>query len=89
MSSVFVSLDGSWKIGGLEWACKFSEATQSHLATCGKWRSPATVAPEEKVNIFNFIRNNLSRNLYKFIKKFCGFCVCRNLARLELLNCTN
>ena len=47
--SVYVCHDGSWRLGGLEHACKFTEATPSFLQSCLAFRYEEGLAPEEKV----------------------------------------
>ena len=49
LSSVFVSEDGSWKIGGIEFACPFDQASINYLQKCQPLRNQAAIAPEEKV----------------------------------------
>ncbi|XP_059150941.1 protein-associating with the carboxyl-terminal domain of ezrin-like [Physella acuta] len=48
LSSVFVSPDGTWKLGGMEHSCKFTEATQGYLDKCRAFRCESSLAPEEK-----------------------------------------
>ncbi|CAG5115679.1 unnamed protein product [Candidula unifasciata] len=50
LSSVFVSSDGSWKLGGLEFACKFHEATQEYLDRIRAFRQEDSLSPEEKAS---------------------------------------
>ena len=49
--SVYVCHDGSWRLGGLEHACKFTEATPAFLQSCSTFRYQEGLAPEEKVNL--------------------------------------
>ncbi|XP_067662421.1 protein-associating with the carboxyl-terminal domain of ezrin-like [Haliotis asinina] len=48
LSSVYVTTDGTWRLGGLEHSCKFQEATAEFLDKCLAFRNEATVSPEEK-----------------------------------------
>ncbi|XP_069122020.1 protein-associating with the carboxyl-terminal domain of ezrin-like [Argopecten irradians] len=48
LESVYVTDTGQWKLGSLEHACKFGEATSQYLNTARKQRSPKTIAPEER-----------------------------------------
>ncbi|XP_052790059.1 protein-associating with the carboxyl-terminal domain of ezrin-like isoform X2 [Mya arenaria] len=45
---IYVSTDGSWKLGGLEHATRFSETTATTLASSRKHREDTAIAPEEK-----------------------------------------
>ena len=49
--SVYVCHDGSWRLGGLEHACKFTEATPAFLQSCSTFRYQEGLAPEEKVKL--------------------------------------
>ena len=51
MKSIYVCNDGSWRMGGLEHACKFNEVTPGFLQSCGALRCQEALAPEEKVHI--------------------------------------
>ncbi|RUS85921.1 hypothetical protein EGW08_006324 [Elysia chlorotica] len=48
MSSLFLGHDGTWKLGELQHACKFSDATQAFLDQCRAFRKEDCLAPEEK-----------------------------------------
>lgn len=47
-SSIFVTNDGSWKLGGFEHACHFKDLTAKFLDNCRALRCEKTISPEEK-----------------------------------------
>lgn len=48
-SSVFVTPEGSWKLGGLEYFCRNSEMTEAYFRKIKTYRYENAISPDEEV----------------------------------------
>ncbi|GFS23073.1 protein-associating with the carboxyl-terminal domain of ezrin-like, partial [Elysia marginata] len=67
ISSLFLGHDGTWKLGELQHACKFSDATQAFLDQCRAFRKEDSLAPEEKAAVVQMSPfTGHARDMYSF-----------------------
>ena len=65
-SSVYVTPEGSWKLGGLEYLCKFSDFNQTYLQKIKTCRYEKGIAPEEDTVISDTPVNPVAIDQYAF-----------------------
>ncbi|XP_078685970.1 protein-associating with the carboxyl-terminal domain of ezrin-like [Branchiostoma floridae x Branchiostoma belcheri] len=67
MSSIYVSGDGSWRLGGFEHLCKFEQATAEYLTKGRHLRNAQYLPPEEKEGKYSLnVQYGYARDAYAF-----------------------
>ncbi|XP_034934423.1 protein-associating with the carboxyl-terminal domain of ezrin [Chelonus insularis] len=65
-SSIYVTPEGSWKLGGLEYLCRFSEFNQAYLKKIKNFRCEQAIAPEEETVTSEVQINPIGIDQYAF-----------------------
>lgn len=65
-SSIYITPEGCWKLGGFEYLCKFSEVTSTHYQKIRSYRYEKATCPNEDINKLIASRNLASIDSYAF-----------------------
>ncbi|KAH0564058.1 protein-associating with the carboxyl-terminal domain of ezrin [Cotesia glomerata] len=65
-SSIYVTSEGSWKLGGLEFLCRFTDFNQAYLKKIKNFRYEKAIAPEEDGNSLETQLNPIGVDQYAF-----------------------
>lgn len=65
-SSIYVTPEGCWKLGGLEYLCKFTELTPAYLQKIRTCRCERVIAPNEDATVLVAGKNHCAIDAYAF-----------------------
>ncbi|XP_066588545.1 protein-associating with the carboxyl-terminal domain of ezrin-like [Prorops nasuta] len=65
-SSIYVTPEGNWKLGGLEYLCKFSEMTLLYFQKIKSYRYEKAIYPAEDVSLLKTLGNLTAIDSYAF-----------------------
>ncbi|KAK2583052.1 hypothetical protein KPH14_009090 [Odynerus spinipes] len=65
-SSIYITPEGCWKLGGFEYLCKFSEATATYYQKIRSYRYERATCPNEDINALIASENLASIDVYAF-----------------------
>ncbi|CAH0552708.1 unnamed protein product [Brassicogethes aeneus] len=77
-SAIFVSSNGNWKLGGMEYLCKFSDVTSDFLNKSNSSRYNKAIDPDEVKNMQNNLDRKDAIDVYAFGVMACELLKAKN-----------